>query len=136
VNISPGLMSHFVIQSKMATLLRNQNQFTLLLIGLLNGLLPCGLVYIALSGALVSETLSGSVWFMFLFGLGTMPYLFLITYFGQAIRGRVYKRLRKFIPVLVVLLGVLFILRGLNLGIPYISPKLNQQGGVEQQRCH
>jgi uncharacterized protein len=96
-------------------------------IGLLNGLLPCGLVYIALAGALVaSDPLHGAV-LMFLFGAGTIPVLLFVTLAGNIIGIRFRNRVRKIIPYFIILIGVLFILRGLNLGIPYISPKMTEK---------
>lgn len=108
---------------------------TLFIIGLLNGLLPCGLVYIAISGALVSPSLSSSVLFMFLFGLGTLPMMFSLVYFSNLIKDKLLYKIRKLIPVFIVLLGLLFIVRGLNLGIPYLSPKFNAEK-QEMKCCH
>lgn len=115
------------IQKGISKRLRNPKLHTLFVIGLLNGLLPCGLVYIAISGALVSTSLSNSVLFMFLFGIGTLPMMFVIAYFGSLIKGKILSRIQRLIPIFIVLLGLLFIVRGLNLGIPYLSPKFTQE---------
>lgn len=123
------------IQKGISKRLKNPNPFTLFVIGLLNGLLPCGLVYIAISGALVSPSLLNSVIFMFLFGLGTLPMMFAIVYFSNLIKGKILNKIQKLIPVFIVILGLLFIVRGLNLGIPYLSPKFNAQK-QEMKCCH
>ena len=96
-------------------------------IGLLNGFLPCGLVYIALAGALVSTSpLNGSL-YMMAFGLGTLPALLMVSLLGNAI-GMAFRRgVKKLVPFLILIIGVLFVLRGMNLGIPYISPKMDKQ---------
>lgn len=96
---------------------------SLLLIGLLNGLLPCGLVYIAIAGAINTNDVVMGIAFMMLFGLGTTPMLLGISVMGSMVSLSLKKRLNKVIPVFIVLLGLLFILRGMSLGIPYISPK-------------
>jgi len=92
-------------------------------IGFLNGFLPCGLVYLAISGALLTgDVFSGSV-FMLMFGLGTVPLMLAVSVAGRRIHSG-FSPIKKLIPVLTICLAILFILRGLNLGIPYISPKL------------
>ena len=97
---------------------------SLFFIGLLNGLLPCGLVYIALAGAVVSNgPVEGSVNMLF-FGLGTLPIMLFVSIAGNIITLKFRNKIKKIIPLVIVLIGVLFILRGLDLGIPYISPKL------------
>ncbi len=96
---------------------------SLLLIGLLNGLLPCGLVYVAIAGAINTSTILSGALFMILFGLGTIPMMLIVSVTGNAISTGLRNKLRKVVPYFIVLLGVLFILRGMSLGIPYISPK-------------
>jgi uncharacterized protein len=95
---------------------------SLFFIGMLNGLLPCGLVYMAIAGAIgMGGVIEGSL-YMVLFGLGTIPMLLAISLAGNVLSLTVRKRINKLIPVLVVVVGLLFILRGLSLGIPYLSP--------------
>jgi uncharacterized protein len=107
------------------------------LIGILNGFLPCGLVYIALAGAIASgDAVSGAA-VMILFGLGTVPAMFAASVFGKFINIGIKTKLRKAIPVLAILLAFIFILRGLNLGIPYLSPKISAQSGASSEmECH
>ena len=95
---------------------------SLFLIGLLNGLLPCGLVYMAIAGAIgTGEVVLGSL-YMILFGLGTIPMMLSISLAGNIMSVAIRKKINQLIPVLVVIVGILFILRGLSLGIPYLSP--------------
>ena len=106
--------------------LQRPTWWSFLVVGLLNGLLPCGLVYVALAGAIASGTWQGGAIFMALFGGATIPALFVVSWAGQSIQ----KKLKAFKKVLVPLgafsLAVLFILRGLNLDIPYVSPNMIQ----------
>ncbi len=95
---------------------------SLFFIGMLNGLLPCGLVYMAIAGAIGTGGVAEGSLYMILFGLGTIPMLLSISLAGNIMSIAVRKRINKLIPVLVVIVGVLFILRGLSLGIPYLSP--------------
>jgi sulfite exporter TauE/SafE len=95
---------------------------SLFFIGMLNGLLPCGLVYMAIAGAIGTGSLGYGTLYMILFGLGTIPMLLGISLAGNLLSLAVRRRINRLIPFMVVLVGILFILRGLSLGIPYLSP--------------
>jgi len=95
---------------------------SLFFIGMLNGLLPCGLVYMAIAGAIGTGSAGMGTLYMILFGLGTIPMLLGISLAGNLLSLTVRKHINKLIPVLVVVVGIFFILRGLSLGIPYLSP--------------
>lgn len=95
---------------------------SLFIIGLLNGLLPCGLVYIALAGALATGNATTGTLYMVLFGLGTIPMLLALGVAGNVVSAQARKKINRLIPVLVVIVGIFFILRGLNLNIPFLSP--------------
>lgn len=109
--------------SKFRILFGKQSKSNLLLIGLLNGLLPCGLVYVAVAGAINTNDVLMGVLFMVVFGLGTLPVMLALSLMGNFISGKMRGQLGKIVPVFIVILGIIFILRGLSLGIPYISPK-------------
>ncbi|MCB2204529.1 sulfite exporter TauE/SafE family protein [bacterium] len=113
------------LKARLGKLLGNSSQSSLFTIGLLNGFLPCGLVYMALAGSLAMGSALGGAAYMFLFGLGTLPLLFAASYAGGMITGEMRRKITRLIPVGVVILGVLFILRGLSLGIPFISPDMD-----------
>ncbi|HQA75441.1 sulfite exporter TauE/SafE family protein [Flavobacterium sp.] len=91
-------------------------------IGFLNGLLPCGLVYAALFGALAMQNVTLGITYMVLYGLGTIPMMSLVVYASGFISFKWRNQLQRVIPIITVLLGIAFIIRGLGLGIPYISP--------------
>jgi len=95
---------------------------SLFFIGMLNGLLPCGLVYMAIAGAIGTGNVGMGTLYMILFGLGTIPMLLGISLAGNLLSLTVRNRINKLIPVMVVVVGIFFILRGLSLGIPYLSP--------------
>jgi len=109
---------------------------SLFLLGILNGFLPCGLVYIAIAGALATaDTVRGTL-FMVLFGLGTIPMLFVLNIAGNILSTRFRAAVRKIIPVFIVIIGILFILRGMNLGIKYISPQDSKLQPKTERMCH
>lgn len=91
--------------------------------GILNGLLPCGMVYMALTASLAAGGIWQSSFFMFLFGIGTLPFMFAVVFIGNFLTATLRVKILNIIPVLMIGLGALFILRGLELGIPYVSPK-------------
>jgi sulfite exporter TauE/SafE len=96
---------------------------SLFFIGMLNGLLPCGLVYMAIAGAIGTGSTAEGAIYMILFGLGTIPMMLSISIAGNMISQTVRRKINQLIPVLVVVVGLLFVLRGLSLGIPYLSPE-------------
>ena len=97
---------------------------SLLLLGMLNGLLPCGLVYVALAGAVARGTVWSGVGYMAAFGLGTMPMMLALSLSGKLFPPALRWKLHRAIPYAVCLLAGLLILRGMSLGIPYVSPDL------------
>ncbi len=110
------------VKSALGTALKKKTSDTFLTIGFLNGFLPCGLVYMAVFGAIASgNALQGSLYMLF-FGLGTIPLMTSAIYFSNFLKGAMRQKIQKAIPVFVILIGTLFILRGLGLGIPYLSP--------------
>jgi uncharacterized protein len=133
-----GLINKFVARLKKAfgNLFKNRSYHSLFLIGLLNGFLPCGLVYMAIAGAVATgEVLNGAM-YMIIFGLGTLPIMLSVSLIGNLISTPFRDRIRKFIPIFIVLIGLLFILRGMNLGIKYISPKLDKMNSTEMMMHH
>lgn len=108
---------------------------SLLVIGLLNGFLPCGFVYVGIAGAIATgDAFNGAV-FMSFFGLGTLPIMFAASLFSSVLSLKARLNFRKAIPVFSFLIGILFILRGLNLGIPYVSPKITTHQTTTEIDC-
>lgn len=113
------------IKQQLGVLFQSSKPSNLFLIGLLNGFLPCGLVYVAIGGSIASGNLINGALFMVFFGLGTLPLMFLAVQLANFISVALRNKIRKIFPLLIVLIGMLFIIRGLNLNIPYLSPKIN-----------
>lgn len=113
----------------------SKSMFSLLIFGFLNGLLPCGLVYIALAGSFASTDLLTSTLYMSAFGIGTVPMLALLYFTKNMLTLNLRKKLTKLIPYGVALVAILMILRGLSLGIPLISPQLPDKVVSEAPSC-
>lgn len=114
---------------------KNKGVMGFLWLGMANGLLPCGLVYVAIAATLSFSELTESVSFMAFFGLGTLPAMMMVGMAGSMIKPEARQLMRKAVPVFVTLMGVVLILRGLNLGIPFISPELPGAPG-DAVICH
>ncbi|WP_297517721.1 sulfite exporter TauE/SafE family protein [Flavobacterium sp.] len=124
------------VKSHLGQQFKRKSPDALFTIGLLNGFLPCGMVYAALFGALAMPRLTESVGYMLLYGLGTVPLMSLVVYVQSLITVPVRQRLQQLIPVVAVGIGVLFIIRGMGLGIPYISPTTTTLWVQAQANCH
>jgi len=99
------------------------------LIGLLNAFLPCGFVYIALVAAInTSSPLEGAT-YMVLFGLGTVPMMLSVNLAGASFRKRFLGP--KFLPYFLGVFAALFIIRGLALDIPFLSPGIDDVGFLQ-----
>jgi hypothetical protein len=102
-----------------------------LFVGILNGLLPCGFVYLALIGAVNTPSATKAMIYMFWFGIGTLPLMFLAAVSSGFINATVRRKLNMVVPYFMVLLGAWFILRGLSLNIAYLSPVIR----IAQNLC-
>ncbi|MGJ1203764.1 sulfite exporter TauE/SafE family protein [Sphingobacterium lactis] len=98
--------------------------------GVLNGVLPCGMVYMALASAVNADSMTNSFLFMVLFGLGTLPLLLVFSFAGNFPKRIFKKGFATVLPVLFIVMGAWFILRGANLDIPYLSPLLHVKGAM------
>jgi len=112
-------------KNKLTPLFKSDAAMAPFLIGLINGLLPCGLVYAALFAAVAMGGMLESSLYMILFGLGTAPLLIALSVFGNFLTPALRNKFNRTVPYLLGLVAILIILRGLNLGIPYISPKMD-----------
>lgn len=91
--------------------------------GMLNGIIPCGMVYLALATALNTGSVKSGATFMFLFGLGTTPLMLMVSLGGIYLKKYIRFNSNKLIPWFMFFMGALLILRSADLGIPFISPR-------------
>jgi sulfite exporter TauE/SafE len=110
------------VQLLIAGFLRINTPGGFFLTGLANGFLPCGMVYLAITGAMAANNIWYGTEFMAAFGFGTAPALLVLSFAGFVISTQARSFIRKLTPYAFFLMSVLLILRGLNLGIPYLSP--------------
>lgn len=123
------------LKSALGKLLQRRALSSLFGIGLLNGLLPCGLVYVACAGAATADNALHGLEYMIAFGFGTVPTMLAISLVGTKLQFALRIKLQRLIPVSLAIVGALLLLRGLALDIPYLSPKLPVQPAVTGN-CH
>jgi hypothetical protein len=125
-----------LVQRQLGKLMQSPGFGSIAASGFMNGLLPCGLVYMALSASLsMSSALNAAIMVAF-FGIGTMPMLISITLLKSRLRFLSAGTFRRLVPVMVFVFGCLFVLRGLNLNIPYLSPKVEMTPTGVHSCCH
>jgi sulfite exporter TauE/SafE len=114
-----------LLKAGLAGLMRRRSFSSLFFLGALNGLLPCGLVYAACAGAVATGAWLGGMQYMLVFGLGTVPMMLGVGVAGLGIQPAIRFRWQKLVPACGIALGLLLVLRGMSLGIPYLSPDLS-----------
>jgi hypothetical protein len=134
VFVSPRLVNRVPVaravnwlKAALGTMLQRRALPALFVIGLLNGLLPCGLVYVAAAAAVATGDVIAGLRDMLAFGLGTLPLLLAISLLGSKLQFVLRFKVQRLIPASLIIVGTLLLLRGMALGIPYVSPKLPAQ---------
>ena len=105
------------------------------IVGFLNGLLPCGLSYAAAAISIAQPSTAQSLLFMVLFGLGTLPMFLIGSYLGQKVKFQFFRNINQYVNYSMILIGVLLVIRGSGLNIPYLSPDVAPETG-EVECCH
>lgn len=124
------------VKSSLGQQFKNKSYKSLFTIGLLNGFLPCGMVYVALFGAIAMQNVTLGIGYMLLFGLGTIPMMVAVIYASGLISFSFRGTIQKAIPLVAVIIGMLFIVRGLGLDIPYLSPSNMSLFVQPEANCH
>jgi len=122
------------LNSTLGKIIRSNNPAKLFLLGGLNGLFPCGMVYAALLNAILAGSPLGSSMAMIAFGVGTLPAMIFVSFAMGKISAERQKSFRRALPYILSVVGVVIILRGMNLNIPYLSPKVSIKQTTEAPR--
>ena len=125
------------IKSGFHQYMRNGNASGFLVMGALNGLLPCGMVYLAIASSLLNGEAVSSAYFMMFFGMGTLPTVYFMPLIASGLFRHFNIRAGKLFPVVMTMVGLVLMLRGMGLGIPYLSPEfqLTAQGHQAAMHC-
>lgn len=105
-------------------------------IGMVNGLLPCTMSFLAIIGSMGMGSVSSSIFFMIAFGIGTMPLLLIFNLFTEQFKKFKKGSYQQIMIGLGLFIGIVFIFRGMDLGIDYLSPKMNYENGIIQECDH
>lgn len=124
------------VKTALGSQFKRKSADALFTIGFLNGLLPCGLVYAALFGAIAMQNVTLSISYMLLYGIGTIPMMSAVVYVSNFLSFPIRNKLQKVIPIVSVIIGTLFILRGLGLDISYVSPSNMNLFVQANANCH
>jgi uncharacterized protein len=136
--IGSALLQHVTnaFRSTLTDRIKNPSVSSHAILGMLNGLLPCGLLVAALFGSLASGGLANAMLFMWFFGLGTLPMLFIVQFAAAMVPEKLITRSRQVIPIIALSLGCLLVIRGLQLGIPYLSPQAPLNNSAVEKSCN
>ncbi len=122
------------LKSQLGVFLQKHSFNAYFAVGLLNGLLPCGLVYMGIAGAMSTSDITSSIAYMAMFGLGTFPMMVASTMVGNVASVPLRKMVKRVYPVLLILFAFLFLMRGLNFDLP--SDFLFWENMDEMPKCH
>ena len=124
------------IKSSLGAQFKRKTPDAFFTIGLFNGLLPCGLVYAALFGAIAMQNVTLGIAYMILYGLGTIPMMSAVVYVSSLLSMPFRSQLQRVVPIVTVVIGLLFVLRGMGLDIAYISPSNLNLFVQANANCH
>ena len=124
------------IKSSLGAQFKRKTPDAFFTIGLFNGLLPCGLVYAALFGAIAMQNVTLGIAYMILYGLGTIPMMSAVVYVSSLLSMPFRNQLQRAVPIVTVVIGLLFVLRGMGLDIAYISPSNLNLFVQANANCH
>lgn len=124
------------VKTSLGSQFKRKTPDALFTIGVLNGFLPCGLVYAALFGAIAMSSLTLSISYMLLYGIGTIPMMSFVVLISNIFSISLRTKMQKLIPVVAVFIGILFIIRGLGLDIAYLSPSNTNLFVKANASCH
>lgn len=124
------------IQNKITKFLRSpQSISSFFILGMLNGFLPCGLVYVAMASAFVFSNTFDSMLYMFMFGMGTLPAMYSVSEFGKFLNQKIREKIKSILPFTILLMSLILLLRGMGLGIPFVSPSMKMKGQQTKTSC-
>ncbi len=134
-NVIPGINKIYPwVATQMKSFISEKRKSAFFITGLLNGFLPCGMVYMAIMGAITQTTIANAFFYMLLFGLGTVPLMILMGVSGQLMNITWRRKLQKIIPVVMIGIGMLMIMRGIAIDLPPRFEPLIEMGLMPM--CH
>jgi len=114
------IIQHFQVKINriIGTVMTNEHFSTPFVLGFLNAMLPCGMIYIALGTGLSSGNMSEAALYLISFGLGTLPLMFMVSLSGQFLSLQMRRSWQKTIPIIFMISGIILIYKGMNIDLP------------------
>lgn len=114
------IIQHFQVKINriIGTVMTNEHFSTPFVLGFLNAMLPCGMIYIALGTGLSSGNMSEAALYLISFGLGTLPLMFMVSLSGQLLSLQMRRSWQKAIPIIFMISGIILIYKGMNIDLP------------------
>jgi uncharacterized protein len=91
--------------------LNKKTNLAVLFMGMLNGLLPCGLTYLAMTYCFILPSASEGFWFMILFGVGTWPVMIGFTWLLSIGFGKIKVNYQRITTVVFIMIGAWLLAR-------------------------
>ena len=91
--------------------LKRKNNIAVLVMGMLNGLLPCGLTYLAMTYCFIMPSSADGFWFMTLFGVGTWPVMIGFTWLVSIGFGKIKVNYQRITTIVFIMIGVWLLAR-------------------------
>ncbi len=113
-------MFHNKLRLNISNMYGRVKQYHPFILGAVNGFLPCGLVYLALAGAIASDNLLEGTLFMALFGLGTFPVMLALILGYKLLKPNIRFLFRRILPYITLCFGLFLIYRGVVVDIPEV----------------
>lgn len=109
------------VKKGMSEMLRSRKMHGWLGLGILNGLLPCGMVYLALISSVATGSIFGGGIYMLLFGIGTLPMMMTVGFCKNWFTPALRSRMRKLTPVMLAVAGIWLVGRGIFIEYPLVG---------------
>ncbi|MCF0058019.1 sulfite exporter TauE/SafE family protein [Dyadobacter sp. CY356] len=120
------------LKKQMGEMLRSRKLQSFFLLGILNGLLPCGLVYLALISSIATGNAFSGGLYMLMFGIGTLPAMMAVGFFKQWFSTSLRSYVRKLTPIMLAIAGIILVMRGIMIEYPVN----NSSDGSSITICH
>jgi hypothetical protein len=107
-----------LLKKTFSKILYRKNPGSMLLLGSLNGLLPCGLTFLAVSFCVTLATPVEGFAYMFVFGIGTLPVMLGLVSLIDLVKSRTNWNIKNLTTGLMIISGLLLIARVFLLHAP------------------
>lgn len=114
--LEPNIGNIGIFKKALSLVIKSKSPLKIYFLGLLNGMLPCGIVYFFAMNAAVSGSILKASKIMLIFGFGTMIPMIILGIFSSILAVTRFKNIfMKFSSLLIILFGIYTILKGFKI---------------------